>query len=153
MTTFRLSTRPKRSDKPLLLVAGLLAIGMQTAFAQTAATLPTFDELLGREGIDESSIADAVFRRSESNAVGSADNRADRLQVFTLHAELEGMLLLNSFEALLRKWQAAGVTITRMATIHQLAIQRPLPDQTVIMGGVPGRSGLLAIQPPKAEAA
>ena len=30
-------------------------------------------------------------------------------------------------------------------------LQRPLPDQTVIMGEVPGRSGLLAIQPPSAE--
>ena len=127
--------------------------GGRSICPQLPTTLPTFDELLGREGIDESSIADAVFRLSESNAMDSADNRADRLQVFTLHAELEGMLLLNSFEALLRKWQAAGVTITRMAAIHQLAIQRPLPDQTVIMGGVPGRSGLLAIQPPNAEAA
>jgi undecaprenyl phosphate-alpha-L-ara4FN deformylase len=127
--------------------------GGRSSCPQLPTTLPTFDELLGREGIDESSIAEAVFRRSESNAAGSADNRSDRLQVFTLHAELEGMLLLNSFEALLCKWQAAGVAITRMATIHQLAIQRPLSDQTVIMGGVPGRSGLLAIQPPNAEAA
>jgi len=62
------------------------------------------------------------------------------------------MLLLNAFESLLTQWQAAGVTITRMATIHKQAIQRPLPDQTVIRGEVPGRSGLLAIQP-DAEAA
>jgi undecaprenyl phosphate-alpha-L-ara4FN deformylase len=75
------------------------------------------------------------------------------LQVFTLHAELEGMLLLSAFESLLTKWQAAGVTITRMAAIHQLAVQRPMPEQTVVMGEVPGRSGLLAIQPPNAEAA
>jgi len=118
---------------------------------QLPTTLPTFDELLGREGIDESSIADAVFRQSERNAASAT--AANGLQVFTLHAELEGMLLLNSFESLLLKWQAAGVTITRMATIHQLAIQRPMPDQTVVMGEVPGRSGLLAVQPPNAEAA
>ena len=78
---------------------------------------------------------------------------ADRLQVFTLHAELEGMRLLDSFESLLTQWLAAGVTITRMATMHRLAVLRPLPDQTVIMGEVPGRSGLLAIQPLSAEAA
>jgi undecaprenyl phosphate-alpha-L-ara4FN deformylase len=123
--------------------------GRRSSCPQLPTTLPTFDELLGREGIDESRIAEAVFRLSEKNAASSAD----RLQVFTLHAELEGMLLLNSFESLLTKWQAAGVTIVRMAAIHKQAIQRPLPDQTVIMGEVPGRSGLLAIQPPNAEAA
>jgi hypothetical protein len=41
----------------------------------------------------------------------------------------------------------------RMAGIRELAVQRPLPDQTVIMGEVPGRSGLLAIQPARAGAA
>ena len=123
--------------------------GRRSSCPQLPTTLPTFDELLGREGIDESTIAEAVFRLSEKNAASSADP----LQVFTLHAELEGMLLLNSFESLLTKWQAAGVTIVRMAAIHKQASQRPLPDQTVIMGEVPGRSGLLAIQPPNAEAA
>jgi len=123
--------------------------GRRSSCPQLPTTLPTFDELLGREGIDESTIAEAVFRLSEKSAASSADP----LQVFTLHAELEGMLLLDSFESLLTQWQAAGVTIARMAAIHQQAIQRPLPDQTVIMGEVPGRSGLLAIQPPNAEAA
>ena len=123
--------------------------GRRSSCPQLPTTLPTFDELLGREGIDESTIADALFRLSDE----SAATTSDRLQVFTLHAELEGMLLLNSFESLLTQWQAAGVTLTRMATIHKQAIQRPLPDQTVIMGEVPGRSGLLAIQPPNAEAA
>ncbi|HTB88451.1 MAG TPA: polysaccharide deacetylase family protein [Steroidobacteraceae bacterium] len=123
--------------------------GGRSSCPQLPTTLPTFDELLGREGVDESTIADAVFRLSERNAAASTD----RLQVFTLHAELEGMLLLKSFESLLTQWQAAGVTIARMAAIHKQALQRPLPDQTVVMGEVPGRSGLLAIQPPTAEAA
>ena len=123
--------------------------GRRSSCPQLPTTLPTFDELLGRDGVEESTIADAVFRRSEQHAVSGAD----RLQVFTLHAELEGMRLLSSFESLLAKWQAAGATITRMATIHKQAIQSPMPDQTVILGEVPGRSGLLAIQPPNAEAA
>jgi hypothetical protein len=62
------------------------------------------------------------------------------------------MRLLDAFESLLRKWQAAGAKITRMAGIRELSLKRPLPDQTVIMGEVPGRSGLLAIQPASAEA-
>lgn len=116
---------------------------------QLPTTLPTFDELLGRDGIEESTLAAAVFRLSEKSAAAGANP----LQVFTLHAELEGMRLLNSFESLLTQWQAAGAKITRMAMIHRQAIQLPLPDQAVILGEVPGRSGLLAIQPPNAEAA
>jgi len=122
--------------------------GRRSSCPQLPTTLPTFDELLGRDGVNESTIAEAVFRVSEVNA---AD--ADRLQVFTLHAELEGMRLLNAFESLLTQWQEAGVTIARMAAIHKQAILRPLPDQTVILGEVPGRSGLLAIQPPNGEPA
>ena len=121
--------------------------GARSPCPQLPTTLPTFDELLGRDGIEESTLAEAVFQSSVKNAASS------RLQVFTLHAELEGMLLLNAFESLLRKWLAAGAVISAMTGIHELAIQKALPDQTVIMGEVPGRSGLLAIQPPSAEAA
>src|SRR3984893_2216417 len=52
---------------------------------QLPTTLPTFDEILGVGGVDESTIAEAVFRLSAA----AAD--AGDLQVFTLHAELEGM--------------------------------------------------------------
>jgi len=112
---------------------------------QLPTTLPTFDELLGRDGIDESNIAEAVFRlcAKETGAPAAAP-----LHVFTLHAELEGMRLLPAFESLLRRWQAGGAKISRMAGIHEVALQSPVPDQAVIMGEIPGRSGLLAMQPP-----
>jgi peptidoglycan/xylan/chitin deacetylase (PgdA/CDA1 family) len=105
---------------------------------QLPTTLPTFDELLGLDGIAESTLADAVFERSAT----AAD---PLLQVFTVHAELEGMLLLDVFEALLVKWQAAGATLTRMAAIHELAMRRQVPARAVIRGRIPGRSGLLAV--------
>jgi hypothetical protein len=114
---------------------------------QLPTTLPTFDELLGRDGIDESNVADAVFGVSEKDAQAGGGN----LHVFTLHAELEGMLLLDAFESLLCRWQASGANITRMAKIRALSVQTPMPEQAVIMGEVPGRSGQLAIQPPGAE--
>jgi hypothetical protein len=66
--------------------------------------------------------------------------------VFTVHAELEGLLLLDAFESLLLKWRNAGALVTRMAQIHSLALQRPLPTRAVIEGEIPGRSGLLAVQ-------
>jgi undecaprenyl phosphate-alpha-L-ara4FN deformylase len=108
---------------------------------QLPTTLPTFDEILGVDGVDESTLAEAVFRLSAAaaDAAPSGD-----LQVFTLHAELEGMRLLDAFESLLVKWRDSGASITRMAKIHELAMRRPLPARAVVMGEVAGRSGLLA---------
>jgi undecaprenyl phosphate-alpha-L-ara4FN deformylase len=106
---------------------------------QLPTTLPTFDELLGRDGVEENTLASAMFDLS----VRAAD---PALQVFTLHAELEGMLLRDAFESLLLRWRGAGATITRMATIHALASSRPLPTRPVVEGEIPGRSGLLAVQ-------
>jgi undecaprenyl phosphate-alpha-L-ara4FN deformylase len=106
---------------------------------QLPTTLPTFDELLGREGVDESTIADRVF------ALSAASGELP-VQVFTLHAELEGMLLLDAFESLLLKWREAGAMVTRMATIRSVVSQWPLPTRSVVQGSIPGRSGLLAVQ-------
>jgi undecaprenyl phosphate-alpha-L-ara4FN deformylase len=114
--------------------------GSASTCAQLPTTLPTFDEMLGRDGIDESSIAEAIFHLS---LVAAADSK---LQVFTLHAELEGMRLLDAFESLLLKWRNAGATVTRMAAVHALAAQQSLPVRAVVQGEVPGRSGLLAVQ-------
>ena len=118
----------------------LLAQGISTC-PQLPTTLPTFDEILGLDGVDESSIADAVFRLSAAAADVAPD---ETLQVFTLHAELEGMRLLDAFESLAVKWRESGASIMRMAKIHELAMRRPLPSRAVGRGEVAGRSGLLA---------
>ena len=112
---------------------------------QIPTTLPTFDELLGRDGIDESRVAKAVF-----DASCRAEERG--AQVFTLHAELEGMRLRDAFEALLVKWREAGAVLARLSTLHDLAIRRPLPVREVVRGTVAGRSGLLAVQAAEAAA-
>jgi peptidoglycan/xylan/chitin deacetylase (PgdA/CDA1 family) len=118
----------------------VLAQGISTC-PQLPTTLPTFDEILGLDGVDESSIADALFRLSAAAADVAPD---ETLQVFTLHAELEGMRLLHAFESLAVKWRESGASIMRMAKIHELAMRRPLPARAVGRGEVAGRSGLLA---------
>jgi peptidoglycan/xylan/chitin deacetylase (PgdA/CDA1 family) len=106
---------------------------------QLPTTLPTFDELIGRDGINEHSIAQALFDRS-------AMAPPVHPQVFTLHAELEGQRLLGAFESLLQKWRSAGYEPVRLAALYELARRNPLPEQRVVMGEVPGRSGTLALQ-------
>ncbi len=106
---------------------------------QLPTTLPTFDELLGRDGIDDNTIADALFDRITQAS-------ASLPQVFTLHAELEGMLLLGTFESLLQKCRASGARFVRMSDVHAQARQQQQPTAAVVMSELPGRSGLLATQ-------
>ena len=103
---------------------------------QLPTTLPTFDELLGREGWTESNLHEALLRATE--------NGGD--QVFTLHAELEGGLLAPVFERLLIEWKARGaqfVTLGDAAAGLELA---RLPLVRVGSGRVAGRAGTLALQ-------
>jgi peptidoglycan/xylan/chitin deacetylase (PgdA/CDA1 family) len=114
-------------------------IGAQIgACPQYPTTLPTFDELLGLDGIDESTVGDAVFERSKRVPPSG-------LHVFTLHAELEGMRLLGAFERLLTLWRDSGAVVTRMSAIHALAQQHRWPGRAVVMAQIPGRSGTLAV--------
>ena len=106
---------------------------------QLPTTLPTFDELLGRDGVQEDDLADAVFERIERASAGVP-------QVFTLHAELEGMLLLGAFDRLLEKCRRAGMQLVRLAAIRDWANQRSVARAEMIAGEVPGRSGTLAVQ-------
>jgi undecaprenyl phosphate-alpha-L-ara4FN deformylase len=114
----------------------LLAAGPSPC-AQIPTTLPTFDELIGRDGIEESNIADALFRVSAAQPIRG-------VQVFTLHAELEGGKLHDAFESLLVKWRDAGAQLACMADVHARVLTTSLPARAVIMGEIPGRSGTLA---------
>jgi undecaprenyl phosphate-alpha-L-ara4FN deformylase len=115
---------------------------------QLPTTLPTFDELLGRDGVDERNIADTLWHRSLKSAAASGN-----LHVFTLHAELEGMRLLPAFDALLSKWRAAGAQLVPMAAIHALSLSQALTATPMLAGEVEGRSGFLAVQGPNAAVA
>ena len=134
---FASDTRGRTPFWPLLVDGGSSCLQLPT-------TLPTFDELLGLDGIDESNIAQGVYERTVAQAAGGDP------QVFTLHAELEGMLLLGAFEALLQKWRAAGAQISCMGRLHAQILAKDAPRQAVILGEVAGRSGLLALQAPMA---
>jgi peptidoglycan/xylan/chitin deacetylase (PgdA/CDA1 family) len=116
-------------------------LDQQESCLQLPTTLPTFDELLGRDGIDERNIAQAVFRRSLESARASAN-----LHVFTLHAELEGMRLRDAFDSLLAHWSATGAKMVTMADLHEMARALHWPRQRVVRGEVEGRSGDLALQ-------
>ncbi|WP_193215052.1 polysaccharide deacetylase family protein [Luteolibacter marinus] len=99
-------------------------------------TLPTLDELLGRPEFPD----DAMV----PHYLGLL--RDDRPNVFTLHAEIEGMSKLPLFRCLLREWLARGVTFVTMETLADqiLARREEVPVRDMEMAEIDGRSGTVA---------
>lgn len=111
--------------------------GRLLSHVQWPTTLPTFDELLGLDGLDESNVYRALLSRTE---------RLDRDQVFTLHAELEGALLAPAFDALLSGWRAQGHELVAGGDLMQGLDEALLPARPLSWGEVPGRSGELMVE-------
>jgi undecaprenyl phosphate-alpha-L-ara4FN deformylase len=109
--------------------------------AQLPTTLPTLDELLGTDDIDESNVADRLLKTTALPARGTFGGH-----VYTLHAELEGMQLAPVFERLLEGWTAQGYRLVPMRTLYESLQTYSLPRCDVGTGQVRGRSGTLFVQ-------
>ncbi|MBV8910661.1 MAG: 4-deoxy-4-formamido-L-arabinose-phosphoundecaprenol deformylase, partial [Gammaproteobacteria bacterium] len=112
--------------------------GRDATIPQLPTTLPTLDELIGRDDLGGADPVDHLLAASDAAGVGE--------QVFTLHAELEGAKYLPAFERLLQGWRARGVTLTDLATYAATLDVRRLPRCHIVAGKVAGRSGALAVQ-------
>ena len=109
---------------------------------QLPTTLPTLDELIGLDGVSGANVHERLLQQTASAHAQAPHG----LQVFTLHAELEGMKLLGSFERLLEGWRAQGYALVSLAqAFASLQVER-LPAARIEAGAVPGRSGTLALQ-------
>jgi peptidoglycan/xylan/chitin deacetylase (PgdA/CDA1 family) len=108
--------------------------GRASGCVQIPTTLPTLDELIGRDGDPIGSL----FSATESGPN----------HVFTAHAELEGGQLSGMLEALLAGWKAQGYEIVSLAALRRSLAGKALPRHEVVFGEVPGRSGTLALQGP-----
>ena len=108
------------------------------ACPQLPTTLPTLDELIGRDGATIVNVAERVLALTQ-NAPATG-------HVFTLHAELEGLKLAPVFERLLAGWREQGYEVVPMREICQSLDPRRLPRCNVAVDTVPGRSGKLAVQ-------
>lgn len=105
---------------------------------QMPTTLPTLDELIGVDGIETDTVADALLSRTAT--------RQDD-QIFTLHAELEGQKLAPVFRQLLDGWQRQGHHLVSMADYYAGLDVDALPALPFTWGTLPGRSGELMVQP------
>jgi undecaprenyl phosphate-alpha-L-ara4FN deformylase len=118
-------------------VRPFVALGPRGPLAtlQVPTTLPTADEVLGR-------VRDVAGALESALVAG--------LNVFTLHAEVEGGPLLGVFADFLTRCRRRGVAFARLADLagdlREEAAARPV--SRVVRGLVPGRSGWVAVQEP-----
>lgn len=117
--------------------------GREVAVAQLPTTLPTLDELIGREDLGGVDPVEHLL----------ALTAQDGDQVFTLHAELEGGAYLQGFERLLRTWRSRGIELTDLGTYARSLDVSRLPRCPIVSGAVAGRSGTLALQGKSSRAA
>jgi undecaprenyl phosphate-alpha-L-ara4FN deformylase len=102
------------------------------------STLPTFDELMGRPEFPDNAIVPHYLSLL----------REDRVNVFTLHAEIEGMGRRQIFRELLAACRARGVEFFRLDEYagELLANRAAIPVCEQTMAEIDGRSGLVACQ-------
>lgn len=116
--------------------------GRVLACPQLPTTLPTMDELIGRENVTAANVGARLIEEIERSPAP--------LHVFTLHAELEGGPLLDQFEQALDGWRAAGAECCSVGAAAARLRVADLPVAPVAQGTVAGRAGRLAIQGPTA---
>jgi len=102
------------------------------------STLPTFDELLGRPEYPEDKIVAHYMSLL----------REDRTNVFTLHAEIEGMGKRSLFRALLAACYNAGVEFIRLDDLARELLNHrdTIPTCDQVPAEIDGRSGNVATQ-------
>ncbi len=102
------------------------------------STLPTFDELMGRPEYPDEKIVDHYLGLLS----------AEHVNVFTLHAEIEGMGRRKLFQDLLTRCREAGVEFVRMDDYANTLLKdrAAIPTRDQVQGAIDGRSGLVAVQ-------
>ena len=102
------------------------------------STLPTFDELMGRPEFPDDKIVAHYLSLL----------RADQPNVFTLHAEIEGMGRRGLFRELLAACAARGVEFIRLDDLARelLANRAAIPVHDQVQAEIDGRSGFVAAQ-------
>ncbi|MCB2226304.1 MAG: polysaccharide deacetylase family protein [Desulfarculaceae bacterium] len=120
-------TRGERPFRPVVR-------GRVLPLVELPTTMPTLDEVLGRNGVTLESAAATLAQQV----------RPGELNVFTLHGEVEGRAQAPVLGELISRLQDQGVVFQRLVDAAHEALAGPLPAGDIRWGTVEGRAGELA---------
>lgn len=101
---------------------------------QIPVTLPTYDEVIGREGITNQNYIQFIL----------SGIRQDKLNVLTVHAEVEGISCLDMFEGFIVSAKRKGISFVPLRDL--LNTSDDIPSAGITGRIIAGRDGLVAYQ-------
>lgn len=107
--------------------------GTRLATPQIPLSLPTYDELLGRDGVTNENYNARLLELIKPGA----------MNLLTIHAEVEGGVCAAMFEEFLQMAEARHIEFVPPGA---LLPEGPIPDGKLVQGEIPGREGILALQ-------
>ncbi|WP_432460673.1 4-deoxy-4-formamido-L-arabinose-phosphoundecaprenol deformylase [Agarivorans sp. QJM3NY_25] len=102
---------------------------------QIPVTLPTYDELIGQEGVDEHNYNQAILDKIKPNA----------LNVYTIHAEVEGIVCAEMFEQLLIQAKQHNIEFVPLSDLLDQHYET-WPQDSILNIEIEGREGWLSHQ-------
>ena len=106
----------------------------ETLTTQIPVTLPTYDEMIGRDGV-----TDENFNTKLLDQI-----RPGQLNVLTIHAEVEGIAKSDLFEEFLGSAAKRNIEFVPLGDL--LPEQSSVPAGRIKQGSTPGRQGQLCVQ-------
>jgi undecaprenyl phosphate-alpha-L-ara4FN deformylase len=108
--------------------------GREIPQPQIPVTLPTYDEVVGRNGVTHGTYNDYMLTLLDPQ----------RLNVLTVHAEVEGITCLEMFEQFLKTALSKGSSFVPLGVLLR---EYPQSDPTIIVAKeIPGREGWVSCQ-------
>ena len=101
---------------------------------QIPVTLPTYDEVIGHQGITNNNYNDYLISLIKPN----------RLNVLTIHAEVEGISCKEMFENFITRATTRGITFVPLGTL--LPESHKISKAQIVPGTIKGREGWVAYQ-------
>ncbi len=101
---------------------------------QIPSTIPTYDEVIGNDGVSAENYNDFVLSRM----------RPDALNILTMHAEAEGIACLDLFDDFLKKSREREISFVPLSAF--IADGKALPSSRIVQREIPGREGVVAVQ-------
>jgi len=108
--------------------------GHEITQPQIPATLPTYDEIIGEGGVTDENYNDYIFSLV----------RPERLNVLTIHAEVEGISRYNLFADFLEKALQKKFAVVPLGRL--LDAKPPIGTAKMVQKHLPGRDGWLSVQ-------